>query len=56
MEGGQLPLEDSLAAYKRGTELLAVLPARAQGREQQVKVLEEGELQAVRAGTVERRR
>ena len=29
MEGGQLPLKESLAAYKRGAELLAVLPGRA---------------------------
>ena len=29
MEGGQLPLAESLTAYKRGAELLAVLPNRA---------------------------
>ena len=32
MEGGQLPLKESLAAYKRGAELLQYLPDDAEGR------------------------
>ena len=47
MEGGKLPLAESLAAYKRGAELLAV-SARRRSRtpQQQVQVLEKGVLKA----------
>lgn len=41
MEGGQLPLEASLAAYKRGTELLKLCQQQLQDAEQQVRVLTE---------------
>jgi exodeoxyribonuclease VII small subunit len=41
MEGGQLPLEESLAAYKRGTELLKLCQQQLQDAEQQVRVLSE---------------
>ena len=44
MEEGQLPLERSLAAYKRGAELLKYCQAALQDAQQQVKVLEEGVL------------
>lgn len=40
MEGGQLPLEKSLAAYKRGAELLQLCQRQLQDAQQQVKVLE----------------
>ena len=40
MEEGQLPLERSLAAYKRGAELLKYCQAALQDAQQQVKVLE----------------
>ena len=40
MEGGQLPLEKSLAAYKRGAELLQFCQRQLQNAQQQVKVLE----------------
>jgi exodeoxyribonuclease VII small subunit len=40
MEGGQLPLEKSLAAYKRGAELLQSCQRQLQDAQQQVKVLE----------------
>jgi exodeoxyribonuclease VII small subunit len=46
MEGGQLPLEDSLAAYKRGAELLASCQAALKDAQQQVEVLEKGVLKA----------
>jgi exodeoxyribonuclease VII small subunit len=42
MEGGQLPLERSLAAYKRGAELLKYCQSALQDAQQQVKVLEDG--------------
>jgi len=37
-----LPLERSLAAYKRGAELLKYCQAALQDAQQQVKVLEDG--------------
>ncbi|HEY3460810.1 MAG TPA: exodeoxyribonuclease VII small subunit, partial [Casimicrobiaceae bacterium] len=45
MESGELPLADSLAAYKRGAELLAYCQAALKDAEQQVQVLERGVLQ-----------
>jgi len=42
MEEGQLPLERSLAAYKRGAELLNYCQAALQDAQQQVKMLENG--------------
>ncbi len=42
MEDGELPLERSLAAYKRGAELLKYCQAALQDAQQQVKVLEDG--------------
>jgi exodeoxyribonuclease VII small subunit len=44
MESGQMPLEQSLAAYKRGVELLQYCQTALQAAEQQVKILEEGTL------------
>jgi len=45
MEAGQLPLEQALAAYKRGAELLQYCQAQLLDAQQQVKVLEAGNLQ-----------
>lgn len=42
MEDGQLPLEQSLASYKRGAELLKYCQAALQDAQQQVKILEDG--------------
>ena len=42
MEEGKLPLERSLAAYKRGAELLKYCQGALQDAQQQVKVLEDG--------------
>ena len=42
MEDGELSLERSLAAYKRGAELLKYCQAALQDAQQQVKVLEDG--------------
>ena len=46
MESGQLPLEQSLAAYKRGTELLKFCQKSLADIEQQIQILDEaGKLQ-----------
>jgi len=42
MEDGELPLERSLASYKRGAELLKYCQAALAEAQQQVKVLEDG--------------
>ena len=44
MESGKLTLEDSLAAYKRGAELLSSCRSRLEDAQQQVRALEDGEL------------
>ena len=41
MEARQLPLEESLAAYKRGTDLLKFCQQKIQDAESQVRVLTE---------------
>jgi exodeoxyribonuclease VII small subunit len=50
MEAGKLSLEDSLAAYQRGAELLAFCRTRLEDAQQQVRVLEEGVLKDFAAG------
>ncbi|MDP9045943.1 MAG: exodeoxyribonuclease VII small subunit [Pseudomonadota bacterium] len=44
MEAGQLPLDQLLENYRRGAELLGFCRARLEAVEQQVKVLEDGQL------------
>jgi len=44
MEAGQLPLERMLESYRRGTELLGFCRSRLEAVEQQVKILEDGQL------------
>jgi exodeoxyribonuclease VII small subunit len=44
LEGGELPLADSLAAYKRGAELLKYAQGELAQVEQQVKILERDSL------------
>lgn len=44
MEGGQLALDGLLDAYRRGAELLAVCRSRLEAVEQQVRILEDGQL------------
>jgi exodeoxyribonuclease VII small subunit len=46
MEGGQLPLKESLAAYKRGAELLTQCQASLKDAQAQVEVLERGVLKS----------
>lgn len=44
MEAGQLPLEESLTAYRRGAELLQQCRARLEDAQQQVRIMEDGAL------------
>lgn len=44
MEGGQLPLDQLLDGYRRGSELLAYCRSKLQAVEEQVKLLEDGQL------------
>ncbi len=53
MESGELPLKESLAAYKRGAALLQYCQATLKDAEQQVVVLEKGVLQAFEGTSVE---
>jgi len=50
MEGGQLPLAESLAAYKRGAELLQYCQGALKDAQQQVQVLERGVLKVFAPG------
>jgi exodeoxyribonuclease VII small subunit len=49
MEAGQLPLEKLLESYKRGSELLSFCRTRLEAVEEQVKVLEDGQLKPLAA-------
>jgi exodeoxyribonuclease VII small subunit len=44
MEAGQMPLDQLLVSYQRSAELLEFCKVRLAAVEQQVKVLEEGQL------------
>lgn len=46
MEEGQLPLDRLLESYQRGAQLLDFCKARLQAVEEQVKVLEDGQLKS----------
>lgn len=46
MEGGQMPLDQLLDGYRRGVQLLGYCRERLQVVEEQVKVLDEGQLKA----------
>lgn len=49
MESGQLPLDASLAAYKRGAELLHYCRQQLADAEQQVKIMENGTLSSFKS-------
>ena len=51
MESGKLPLEESLAAYQRGAELLKQCRGRLDDAQQQVRVLEEDNLKDFASGS-----
>jgi exodeoxyribonuclease VII small subunit len=44
MDEGRLPLDDMLNAYRRGADLLAHCRSKLAAVEEQVKVLEDGQL------------
>ena len=44
MEDGKLPLEESLAAYQRGTELIKFCEGKLSDAQARVAILEGGEL------------
>lgn len=44
MEGGRLPLEESIAAYRRGSELLKHCEQQLGDAERKIQVLENGAL------------
>ena len=46
MEGGQLPLDQLLDGYRRGADLLAYCRGRLQAVEEQVRLLDDGQLKA----------
>ena len=52
MEAGQLPLDRLLESYKRGAELLTFCRVRLEAVEQQVKVLEDGQLKPLPLATL----
>ena len=53
MEGGKLELEASIAAYKRGMELMKHCQAQLADAEEQIRVLENGEFKAVDGNSLE---
>lgn len=50
MESGQLPLEETLSAYKRGAELLQYCQNALANAQQQVLLLENGALNKFQSG------
>ena len=44
MEGGQLPLDQLLGSYRRGADLLQFCRTRLQAVEEQVRLLDDGQL------------
>jgi exodeoxyribonuclease VII small subunit len=44
MEGGQLPLDQLLDGYRRGADLLSYCRGRLRAVEEQVKLLDDGQL------------
>jgi len=53
MEDGSLPLEQSLAAYRRGVELTRICQERLSQAEQQVRVLEGDLLRPLETGPLD---
>jgi exodeoxyribonuclease VII small subunit len=53
MEGGKLELEASIAAYKRGMELMKHCQSQLTDAEEQIRVLENGQFKDVDRNTLE---
>lgn len=51
MEGGQLPLEESLTAYRRGAELLQRCQRQLADAERRIQILDNGTLREFDAAT-----
>jgi exodeoxyribonuclease VII small subunit len=49
MDDGLLPLDDMLRAYRRGADLLAHCRGKLAAVEEQVKVLEDGQLKTLQS-------
>ena len=55
METGQMPLEISLSAHKRGAELLQYCQSKLQDAQQQVRLLEAGTLKNFSSSSIDDR-
>ena len=53
MEGGKLELEASIAAYKRGMELMKHCQGQLANAEEQIRILENGQFKDVDRSTLE---
>jgi exodeoxyribonuclease VII small subunit len=53
MEGGKLELDASIAAYRRGMELMKHCQAQLSDAEEQIRILENGEFRDVNRNTLE---
>ena len=53
MESGKLELEASIAAYKRGVELMKHCQAQLADAEDQIRIIENGETRLVDRNTLE---
>ncbi len=53
MEGGKLELEASIAAYRRGMELMQHCQAQLTDAETQIRILENGQFKDVDRSTLE---
>jgi len=53
MEGGKLELEASIAAYKRGMELMQHCQAQLANAEEEIRIIENGETRLVDRKTLE---
>lgn len=53
MEGGQLPLQEALAAYQRGALLLGFCQRELKEAQQQVEILEKGMLKPFEPGNAD---
>jgi exodeoxyribonuclease VII small subunit len=53
MEGGKLELEASIAAYRRGMELMKHCQAQLANAEEQIRILENGEFKEIERNALE---
>lgn len=53
MEDGKLELEASIAAYRRGMELMKHCQARLTDAEEQIRIIENGQIREIDRSTLE---